>query len=43
MIDFNGWPVKKVCIFILRKNRPGLEIYESNKINQAVQFVLLET
>jgi hypothetical protein len=42
MIDLDGWPVKKY-ICILRKNRPVLQIYESNKIDQAVQFELLET
>jgi hypothetical protein len=38
MIDLVGRPVKKGSILILRKNRPVQQIYESNKIDQAVQF-----
>jgi hypothetical protein len=38
-----GRPVKKVYILILRKNRPVQQICLSNKIDQAVQFKLLET
>jgi hypothetical protein len=38
VIDLVGRPVKKGSILILRKNRPVQQIYESNKIDQAVQF-----
>jgi hypothetical protein len=39
IFDLVGRPVKKGSVLILRKNRPVQQIKESNKIDQAVQFV----
>jgi hypothetical protein len=39
MTDLVGRPVKKGSILILQKNRPVQQICESNKIDQAVQFI----